>query len=91
MSKKKRISAQDDIAHKNYALGYNIIKQHPMFSPLLSHVQDYRAKNNLCPEDGWAVITRNGYLHVHPTRRGDPPTLSKKVFPFRYPVLAQQA
>jgi predicted metal-dependent peptidase len=72
MSKKKKVSSENDIALKNYVQGYNIIKQHPMFSPLLSHVHDYRSKNNLCPENGWAVISRNGYLHVHPTRRGDP-------------------
>lgn len=69
---KKKISPQNDIAYENYVRGYNIIKQHPMFSPLLSHVHDVRRKGNLCPENGWAVITRNGYLHVHPTRRGDP-------------------
>ncbi len=63
---------QNDIALENYLRGYNIIKQHPMFSPLLAHVQDIRRKDNLCPDNGWALITRNGYLHVHPTRRGDP-------------------
>lgn len=69
---KKKISPQNDIAYENYVNGYNIIKQHPMFSPLLSHVHDIREKGNLCPENGWAVVTRNGYLHIHPTRRGTP-------------------
>ncbi len=71
MGKKKNVQ-QNDIAYENYVKGNNIIKQHPMFSPLLSHVHDVRREGNLCPENGWAVITRNGYLHVHPKRRGDP-------------------
>lgn len=71
MGKKKNVQ-QNNIAYENYVKGYNIIKQHPMFSPLLSHVHDVRREGNLCPENGWAVITRNGYLHVHPKRRGDP-------------------
>ncbi len=69
---KKKNARKIDIATENYVRGYNIIKQHPMFSPLLSHVHDIRRKDNLCPDNGWALITRNGFLHVHPTRRGEP-------------------
>ena len=71
MSKKKNTS-RTDIAYQNYIEGYNLIEGHPMFSPLLSHVHVVRQEGNLCPENGWAVITRNGYLHVHPQRRGEP-------------------
>jgi predicted metal-dependent peptidase len=70
MSRKK--VQENDIALKNYIEGYNFIKNHPMFAPLLYHVHDIRQQGNLCPEDGWAVITSNGYLHVHPKRRGEP-------------------
>lgn len=69
---KKKASFNKDIAYENYVKGYEIIQQHPIFSPFLHHVRDIRSKGNLCPENGWAVITRNGYLHVHPTRRGEP-------------------
>ncbi|HOV28088.1 MAG TPA: VWA-like domain-containing protein [Pseudobacteroides sp.] len=71
MGKKKHIS-KNDIAYENYIKGYNIISNHPMFAPLIYHVHYVRHEGNLCPEKGWAVITENGYLHVHPTRRGDP-------------------
>ncbi len=71
MGKKKNIP-KNNIAYENYVKGYSIINSHPMFSPLLRHVHDVRKEGNLCPEKGWAVITRNGYLHVHPTRRGEP-------------------
>lgn len=69
---KKKASPQKDIAYENYAKGLDIIQQHPTFSPLIRHVRVSRNKGNLCPEKGWAVITQNGYLHVHPTRRGEP-------------------
>lgn len=69
-SKKKTL--QIDIAYKNYECGYNMVKQHPMFSPLLARVRHIRERGNLCPENGWAVITGNGYLHAHPSRRGEP-------------------
>ncbi|MHB8125322.1 MAG: vWA domain-containing protein [Desulfitobacteriaceae bacterium] len=69
---KKKNALQTDIALENYLRGYRIVEQHPMFSPLLAHVHAIRSKDNLCPDNGWAVMTRNGYLHVHPTRRGEP-------------------
>jgi hypothetical protein len=69
---RKRNIQQQDLALENYTQGYNLIKRHPMFSPLLYHVHDVRKEGNLCPENGWAVITKNGFLHVHPKRRGEP-------------------
>ena len=71
MGRKKKVP-QKDIAYENYVCGYNMVEQHPMFSPLLARVRDIRREGNLCPENGWAVITGNGYLHVHPSRRGGP-------------------
>lgn len=69
---KKKVNLQTDIAYANYSQGYAIIQRHPLFAPLLAHVHDTRHSGNLCPEKGWAVITRDGNLHVHPTRRGEP-------------------
>ena len=28
--------------------------------------------DNLCPKDGWAVVTPSGTVHLHPTRRASP-------------------
>lgn len=70
--KKKRASHKRDIAYENYVKGCSIISKHPMFSPLLFHTQYVRTDDNLCPENGWAVVTRNGYIHIHSTRRGTP-------------------
>ena len=67
----KKTDNKSNVALENYKSGYNMVKQHPMFSPLLAHVCDIRRKDSICPENGWALITNDGYLHVHPTRRGD--------------------
>ncbi|MGE5703465.1 MAG: penicillin acylase family protein, partial [Clostridia bacterium] len=62
----------DDVAMKQFRAGWSMVAQHPMFSPLAYHVGIVRQKGNLCPEEGWAVVTRNGVIHVHPTRRAQP-------------------
>lgn len=72
MAKKKKSTRKVDIAYVNYTQGYNLIKHHPMFSTMMYRINDVRRNGNLCPETGWAVITRNGDLHAHPTRRGEP-------------------
>lgn len=43
-----------------------------MFAPLFQHAQIIREERNLCPPDGWAAVTTNGYIHVHPKRRAEP-------------------
>jgi predicted metal-dependent peptidase len=68
----KRREIKRDPATENYQRGYELIRKHPMFSPLAEHSHIVRGENNLCPPDGWAVVTPNGYIHVHPTRRAEP-------------------
>ncbi|BBH21420.1 hypothetical protein Back11_27650 [Paenibacillus baekrokdamisoli] len=62
-----------DPATLNYTRAEEYIESHPMFSPLASHAWFRREKDRyqLCPEEGWAVITIDGSIHVHPTRRGE--------------------
>lgn len=43
-----------------------------MFAPLLAHANVSRYEGNLCPPDGWAVVTSKGRIHAHPARRGEP-------------------
>ena len=43
-----------------------------MLSGLYMHSHVVRQEGNRCPKDGWAVVTLNGAIHVHPTRRGAP-------------------
>lgn len=65
-------SAKRDVAKENFEKGCRAVGAHPMFSPLYYHTGFVRGENNLCPKDGWAVVTGSGSIHVHGTRRGDP-------------------
>ena len=47
------------------------LRAHPLFAPLLLRAPVVRTPGNLCPADGWAVVTSGGQIHVHPTRWGD--------------------
>jgi len=72
MASKKRKSDKDDIATQNYLKGLEIIGKHPLFAPLEAHARFIRGERSSCPETGWAVVTENGTIHVHPTCRLEP-------------------
>jgi Putative metallopeptidase domain len=59
-----------DIAKSNFDQGCQIICQHPMFLELIYHTNILRQSGSQCPPKGWAVVTSNGTIHVHPTRLG---------------------
>jgi predicted metal-dependent peptidase len=59
-----------DIALINFNEGCGIIQRHPMFTELFYHANIIRREGNQCPPKGWAVVTSNGAIHVHPTRLG---------------------
>src|SRR6478609_797717 len=72
MPKAARGRGPQDLAAEHFERGRMLLQHHPMFAPLGSHASVNRAEGNLCPRDGWAVVTRSGQIHVHPTRRGEP-------------------
>ena len=45
---------------------------HPILAALARHATINRRGGNACPRDGWAVVSTNGVIHIHPTRRGEP-------------------
>ena len=53
-------------------MGALLVAAHPILSGLYLRARIVRAKGNACPEDGWAVVTTNGAIHVHHSRRGEP-------------------
>ena len=70
MAKKRDNHAKTpDVAAKQFAEGYKLLARHPIFAPLLYHADVVRVEKNLCPDDGLAVVTQYGQIHVHPTRR----------------------
>ena len=58
-----------DLATKQFQEGYKLLMNHPMFTPLASHAHFNRQEGNLCPEEGYAVVTKDGSIHVHPKKR----------------------
>ena len=72
MAAKRKHGGQPDPATENFRSAFATLQKHPMFAPLLQHVVVIREERNLCPEKGWAVVTTNGYLHIHPKRRAEP-------------------
>jgi predicted metal-dependent peptidase len=71
-SSRKRKRPEIDAATEDYFRGAAVIQNHPMFTQLSFRAQIWRDERTLCPADGWAVVTNNGYIHVHPTRRAEP-------------------
>jgi len=74
MARKGRQKAAEthDVAAENVRLATALLAQHPIFTPLLYRATVVRREGNLCPHDGWAVVTSNGQIHIHPTRRAQP-------------------
>ena len=72
-NRRRKTDPKRDLAAENFAAGLLAVSRHPVFSGLEAHAQIPRDKHgNLCPKDGWAVVTTNGYIHVHPTRIATP-------------------
>ncbi len=73
MAKKKQTQKRRiDPASEAFQIGQSLLYETGMFTPLMHHAQIIREKSNKCPAKGWAVVTNNGLVHVHPTRRADP-------------------
>lgn len=70
--KRERPEAKLDPATKAFLAGEKLVREHPLFAPLLRRVYVLRDKRSYCPPDGWAVVLETGAIHVHPTRRGEP-------------------
>jgi predicted metal-dependent peptidase len=64
--------ATRDVAAESFFAAADALHAHPMFSPLLAHAGLHRYAGNLCPDDGWAIVTEAGGIHSHATRRGEP-------------------
>ncbi|MEJ8547293.1 vWA domain-containing protein [Brevibacillus borstelensis] len=67
----KRNKPELDPALAAYVEAVSYLERHPMFSPLMARVSLMRDKRSKCPDNGWAVVSKNGVIHVHPTRRQD--------------------
>ena len=68
---RKRVTANDDKAAERYMSAFIALRGHPLFAPLVYHTSITRPENGGCPNDGWAVVTSNGAIYVHPKRHAE--------------------
>ncbi|WP_339190987.1 MULTISPECIES: peptidase [unclassified Paenibacillus] len=61
----------DNPALKNFNEACSLIADHPIFAPLSVRASIIHNENSPYPEDGWAIVTNNGYIYTHPKRRGE--------------------
>lgn len=77
MALKKTSRQGSDPASEAFSAAHWVIYEHPIFAPLLRYATIERrntndGKNNGVPRDGWAVVSNDGTIRVHPTRRAAP-------------------
>jgi predicted metal-dependent peptidase len=72
MSRKgnSKASSSQVLAEVNRTLGWRALHHHPIFGPLAYHA--FERSSNLCPQDGWAVVTSRGEIHVNEHKIGEP-------------------
>ena len=61
-----------DVATENFNAGMVLVSQHPVFARLWQYATVYRNERYAMPADGWAYVTSNGEIFVHPKKRGAP-------------------
>jgi hypothetical protein len=71
VSQRKR-QAPTDPASEAFEEGWARVENHPLFGALATRRYLVRNERSYCPPDGWAVTVDDGWLHVHPSRRGTP-------------------
>ncbi len=72
---RKREGPKLDPASAAYQAGFDALWRHPLFHPLVARANVTRSEHpqwDLCPRDGWVVVTQRGGLRVHPKRRAEP-------------------
>ncbi len=68
--KNKRDIEEQKKAEIKRQKGQIALEQHPVFSSLMYRA--YVINDGLCPDDGWAIVTSNGEIHVNPFKHGEP-------------------
>jgi predicted metal-dependent peptidase len=67
---RKREKSKEDPATQAYLAGLSALHGHPLFLPLLRRATVTRNDSwSRCPADAWAVVSQNGCIHIHPSRR----------------------
>jgi predicted metal-dependent peptidase len=72
MASPKRKPSRDP-ATVAFDAAWTAVREHPLFGPLARRSWVVRRRGDTAvPSGQWAVVTSNGHIHCHPTRRGEP-------------------
>jgi len=69
---RKRRNAALDAARAAYEAGQYAVWSHPLFGPLATRARMYRREPSPVRDDGWAIVSIDGDIAVHPRRRQSP-------------------
>jgi hypothetical protein len=65
-------SKQSAKATESFHEGLSLARAHPLLSPMLIRASVNRSPDGPYPRDGWATVSPEGSIFVHPERRADP-------------------
>jgi predicted metal-dependent peptidase len=72
MTMTRKPKNKTDPATESFQQAVKLLKEAPMFRPMLDQVHIMRHEKSDCPSAGWATVTKRGVISVHPTRRAQP-------------------
>ncbi|HEX8006232.1 MAG TPA: hypothetical protein VF482_07375, partial [Trebonia sp.] len=73
MPGRRRATAHPDPAAEAREQGLRLVRAHPLFERLDTRTRWHTVPDrNRCPQADWAVVTSDGWIHLHPRRRGEP-------------------
>ena len=72
MPRSRKPQPQNDIAERQFLAGQHLLGQSPLFAPLLMHAEIWRRHDGKVPSGAYAIVRRDGVIHVHPARRAQP-------------------
>ncbi|GCE20093.1 hypothetical protein [Dictyobacter kobayashii] len=70
MATRKKGQVNNDLAQQNRTIGERIMNSSRIFSGVSHSI--HVVPSEICPRDGWAVVSNTGSIYVHPTRLADP-------------------
>jgi predicted metal-dependent peptidase len=72
MGRHKKPSRLKSRALENFEKGCALTQAHPLFGPLLFRASVSRSEEGPYPREGWACVSSDGKIHVHPHRIAEP-------------------
>jgi predicted metal-dependent peptidase len=72
MAARKRSKNPPNPAAEAFFAGCRMVYEHPLFARLYGQARIVCRTGTGVPDDGWAIVSPDGYVYVHPTRRQTP-------------------